>query len=85
MRALGHLQAGSQVLCVTHSAQIAAMADAQYLIEKRISGGRTFSGVSLLDETNRTEELARIIAGSEITQAARESAKALLLEARSGK
>ena len=85
MRALGHLQTGSQVLCVPHSAQIAAMADAQYLIEKRISGGRTFSGVSLLDETNRTEELARIIAGSEITQAARESAKALLLEARSGK
>ncbi len=82
LRALGSAASSAQVLCVTHSAQIAAVADAQYLIEKKVEDGRTYSGVRLLDKGQRIEELARIIAGNEITEAARQSARALLAEAK---
>ena len=82
LRALGSAAPSAQVLCVTHSAQIAAVADAQYLIEKKVEDGRTYSGVRLLDKVQRIEELARIIAGNEITEAARQSARALLAEAK---
>ena len=60
----------SQVLCVTHQAQIAALADRHYLIEKRVEQGRTFTVVNGLDREARVRELARIIGGVNITQAA---------------
>ncbi len=60
----------SQVLCVTHQAQIAALADHHYLIEKRVEQGRTFTVVNGLDREARVRELARIIGGVNITQAA---------------
>lgn len=50
-----------QVLCVTHLAQIAAMADTQYLVQKQLVGERTRSGVTLLDEEGRVREIARLI------------------------
>lgn len=60
----------SQVLCVTHQAQIAALADHHFLIEKRVEQGRTFTVVNRLDREARVRELARIIGGVNITQAA---------------
>ncbi len=59
-----------QVLCVTHLAQIAAMADHHFKIEKSEREGRTFTGVALLDEDGRKDELARITTGGNITETA---------------
>lgn len=58
-----------QVLCVTHQAQIAALADSHFKIQKSVSDGRTFTSVTVLDHDGRRSELARIIGGVEITQA----------------
>lgn len=69
-----------QVLCVTHQAQIAALSDYHYLIRKQIEQGRTFTDVSLLDHEGRRNELARIIGGVNITQAALSHAEAMLNE-----
>lgn len=68
----------SQVLCVTHQAQIAALADDHYLIEKRVEQGRTFTVVTPLDRDARVRELARIIGGVQITQAALSHAEDML-------
>ena len=69
-----------QVLCVTHQAQISALADYHYLIQKQLKQGRTFTEVSLLDYNGRINELARIIGGVNITQAALSHAEAMLKE-----
>lgn len=68
----------TQVICVTHSAQIASNADEHFLIQKKISAGRTFTGVSPLCFDERVQELARIMGGLEITDSLRESARELL-------
>lgn len=57
-----------QVLCITHLAQIAAMADHHLRISKHVEKGRTFTQVEPLDLEGRKRELARIIGGEEITQ-----------------
>lgn len=57
-----------QVLCVTHLAQIAAMADAQFLVEKQVSGGRTHTTVRALDAEGRVGEIARLIGVTERQQ-----------------
>ena len=57
----------AQVLCVTHLAQIAAMADAHFRIQKEVHDGKTFTHVTPLSFEERTQELARIMGGSEIT------------------
>ncbi len=67
----------SQVICVTHLAQIAAKADNQYKIAKRTENGRSFSELSELAGEKRIDELARIIGGEKITDAARETAREL--------
>jgi len=59
------LAKGHQVICVTHLPQIAAMADAQFLVEKRESDGRTRTHVARLDEEGRCAELARIVGGAD--------------------
>lgn len=59
-----------QVLCVTHLAQIAAMADTQYLVQKQVVGERTCTGVKALDEEGRVGEIARLIG---VTQSQQES------------
>lgn len=63
-----------QVLCITHLAQIAAMADRHFEIEKDVEGGKTVTHVKALDPGESVEELARILGGSEITQAVRSNA-----------
>lgn len=67
-----------QVLCVTHQAQIAALADHHYLIKKQVEQGRTFTEVQPLDYDGRVNELARIIGGVNITDAARSHAEDML-------
>ena len=70
----------SQVLCVTHQAQIASLADYHYLIRKQVENGRTFTDVTPLDHEGRKNELARIIGGVNITQAALSHAEAMLVQ-----
>jgi DNA repair protein RecN (Recombination protein N) len=69
---------GKQVLCVTHLPQIAAMADAHYLISKAQRNGRTYTEVIPLDRAGRIQELARLIGGAEITDTTRKSAEEML-------
>lgn len=67
-----------QVLCVTHLPQLAALADAHFLIEKSERDGRTFTAVTQLDFEGRKRELARIIGGTSITETTLESAAEML-------
>ena len=67
-----------QVVCVTHLSQIACMADNHLLIEKRSDGHRTYTNVSQLDYEGRKREIARIISGSIITEAALQNAEQLI-------
>lgn len=69
---------GKQVLCVTHLAQIAAMADCHMLISKKVQDGRTFTSVKRLSRDERVDELARIIGGADITQITKDSAEEML-------
>lgn len=71
-----------QVICVTHLAQIASLADTQYLIRKEVRGGKTYTQVAELDEEGRQKELARIIGGAQITPLTLENAAEMLRMAR---
>ena len=70
-----------QVLCVSHLPQIAAMADAQYLIEKQERSGRTYTTVDELDRAGRRREIARLAGGDNITETTTASAEELLAAA----
>ena len=70
-----------QVLCVTHLAQIAALAHRHLLIRKEVRDSRTFTEVTSLEGASREDELARII-GGEVTEVNREAAREMLKEAR---
>lgn len=63
-----------QVICITHLAQIAAMADAHYAIEKKVTNGKTKTSIALLDSQQEIAELARILGGAEITEIVMKSA-----------
>ena len=65
-----------QVFCITHLPQVAAPADAHYVVTKQIKNGRTISEITLLDKKSRVTELARMLGGQ--TAAARKHAEALL-------
>ncbi len=77
-RRLEALSCSAQVLVVTHSPQVAARAQRQFRIEKRMSEGATRTHVSALDAPAREDEIARMLAGETVTDAAREAARALL-------
>ena len=72
----------SQVLCITHLPQVAAVADEHYFIEKEIVAGRTETSVRILSEKERVNEIARMLAGSEITKLTIEHAQELLAMAK---
>lgn len=74
-------RAGTQVLCVTHSAQIAALADTHLLVSKREEAGRTKSLVRALDSDGRVEEIARIIGGISVGEATLNAAREMISEA----
>ena len=67
-----------QVICVTHQAQIAALADSHFLIQKNVCGGRTFTEINLLDTNGRLSELARILDGVNVTHTALAHARKLM-------
>lgn len=75
LKALG---AHNQVLCVTHLPQIASFADHHLLIEKRESAGRTRTAIRQLDSKERTEEVARMLSGSKLTDASLKHAEQML-------
>ena len=75
LRTLG---ASFQVLCITHLPQIAAYGHRQYRIRKVVSDGRTLTLVDPLDRSGREAELARMIGGADVSQAARISAREML-------
>lgn len=66
---------GHQVICISHLAQIAAMADAHYLIEKTSKDSRTSTQIRLLNNSEEIKELARILGGAQITEAVNKSAE----------
>lgn len=68
----------SQVLCITHLPQVAAMADTHKLIEKEEKNNRTSTFVTELDATQQVEELSRMITGTKLTETAKEHAKEML-------
>lgn len=67
-----------QVICVTHSAQIAAMAETQFRIEKKVSENRTFTDVRLLSHEERQKEIARMIGGADVTELTMKNAEEML-------
>jgi DNA repair protein RecN (Recombination protein N) len=70
------IAAKRQVFCITHLPQVAAAADAHYLVTKQVNNGRTTSEITLLDKPARVIELARMLGGQ--SEAARQHAEALL-------
>jgi DNA repair protein RecN (Recombination protein N) len=78
------LSARYQILCVTHLAQIAAFADYQYRIEKLVTNGRSVTRVDQLKGDARIDELARMMSGSRVTDAARQHVKELLKASKGG-
>lgn len=74
-----------QVICITHLAQIAAMADAHYMIKKEAAAGSTRTNIYLLNQEESVEELARILGGAKITDAVIENAKEMRQLALQGK
>jgi DNA repair protein RecN (Recombination protein N) len=77
-RRLKALASGAQVLVVTHSPQVAAFGARHWRVEKRVAKGQTLSTVTGLGPEERVEEIARMLAGDTVTDAARAAARALL-------
>jgi len=65
---LKSLSRANQVLCVTHLPQIATFADHHYVIEKKISAGKTRTSVWPISGEERTEEVARMLSGAKLTE-----------------
>ncbi|MEM8822389.1 MAG: DNA repair protein RecN, partial [Pseudomonadota bacterium] len=72
------LAAGGQVLVVTHSPQVAALGAHHWRVEKQVQGDVTTSIVTPVAEADRVDEIARMLAGDTVTEAARGAARALL-------
>ena len=75
---------GHQILCITHTAQIAALADCHLLIQKNVSNERTYTEIHPLDENGRVEALARLISGDHVTELSRANAREMLQEHKHG-
>ena len=71
----------SQVLTITHLPQVAAVADNHYFIEKQVVGDRTETSIHTLSEDERVNEVARMLSGDELTDAAKENARDLIQRA----
>ena len=77
-RRLAELAQSGQVLVVTHSAQVAALGDAQFQVSKHQTDSHTVSRIKQLDREERVDEIARMISGTQVTDAARVAAQTLL-------
>ena len=69
---------GHQILCITHTAQIAALADCHLLIQKNVTNDRTYTEIHPLDTEDRVEALARLISGDHVTGLSRANAREML-------
>ncbi|GGG73322.1 DNA repair protein RecN [Edaphobacter dinghuensis] len=76
------LSKGQQVLCITHLPQIAAFGDQHFLIEKTEKRGRTQTDVRLMEDTERTQEIARMLSGAKLTETSLKHAEHLLQSSR---
>ncbi len=83
-RAMKELGAQHQIIAITHLAQIAAFSDAHYLVQKRTESGMTFSNLSKLSDDRHVEEVARLIAGADLSESSLLAARELISEGRSG-
>lgn len=83
-RKLSAIAKKKQTLCVTHLPQIAAMGDHHLRITKSVRDGRSYTDVTPLDRAQRIDELARLLSGEQISDAARRNAEALLDGAEQG-
>ncbi|HEY8561787.1 MAG TPA: DNA repair protein RecN [Pyrinomonadaceae bacterium] len=79
---LKELAKTQQVLCVTHQPQVASLADHHFVVRKESDKNLTQVRVRELDETEKVEEIARMLAGEKITDTARQHAREMLAEAR---
>ena len=70
--------ASHQILCITHTAQIAALADCHLMIQKNVTGGRTYTEVYPLDQEGRVDALAHLISGDRVTELALANAREML-------
>lgn len=77
-RAIADVAKHRQVLCITHLAQIAALADAHFVVDKSEAKGRTTTNVRRLTQKERTDEIARMIGGVKVTDAAKKAASEML-------
>ena len=76
---------GHQILCITHTAQIAALADCHLLIQKNIANERTYPEIHPLDEDGRVDALAHLISGDHVTELSRANAREMLEQTRNGR
>ncbi|HYK73102.1 MAG TPA: DNA repair protein RecN, partial [Pseudoneobacillus sp.] len=76
-----HVAVDSQVLCISHLPQVAAMADIHLFISKRMVEGRTVTSVNPLSSDEKVKEIGRMISGVEITDLTKKHAKELILMA----
>jgi len=81
-RKLKTLSKGQQVLCITHLPQIAAFGDQHFLIEKTEKRGRTQTEVRLMEDSERTQEIARMLSGAKLTETSLKHAEHLLESSR---
>ena len=81
-RKLKTLSEGQQVLCITHLPQIAAFGDQHFLIEKTEKRGRTQTDVRRMEESERTQEIARMLSGAKLTETSMKHAEQLLKSSR---
>ncbi|TGB04355.1 DNA repair protein RecN [Halobacillus salinus] len=79
------ISVGSQVLCISHLPQVAAMADTHVRIEKQVDNDRTYTKVRELPDEEKADELSRMITGAEITNTTLEHARELLVMAKQHK
>jgi DNA repair protein RecN (Recombination protein N) len=75
---LGQLGRKHQVMCITHLPQVAATADQQWQVVKSTANGKVLSRVTVLDQSQRVEEIARMLGGVKITETTRKHAAEML-------
>lgn len=75
---IANISFNSQVLCISHLPQVAAMADQHYLITKHVDQNRTYTTVNNIEENQRVEEISRMMSGTEITELTLQHARELL-------
>ena len=77
-----HMAGNHQIICITHLPQIAAFADHHYVLEKRTEGDETYTTLREIKGDARVDEIARLVGGRSLTDAARENARELIQNAR---